>query len=178
MFGTCQTSGIPTPAQINLQERCFWEYCRWNGQEEGQHPPAPSLMDLQLLQECPDLIQSLLCVTALALSWHCLSQHGEGTGIGMMDESSCRGELGPGGFPSLALQLAKCFTCFDAFHVFGQLAVFILGGRSALPADAGGMLWGRSIPGDSPPFSSTWQSSETSLSVGGTGDILDCKLWL
>lgn len=57
-----------------------------------------------------------------------------------MDGSSCRGELGPappGSSPRLALQLAKCFTCFDAFHVFGQFAVFILGGRSALPVDAG-----------------------------------------
>lgn len=57
-----------------------------------------------------------------------------------MDGSSCTGELGPaapGSSPRLALQLAKCFTCFDAFHVFGQFAVFILGGRSALPADAG-----------------------------------------
>lgn len=48
VFGTCQTSGIPSPAQLNLQERCSWEYGRWNGQEEGHHPPALPLMDLQL----------------------------------------------------------------------------------------------------------------------------------
>lgn len=139
---------------------------------------------LQLLQECPDLIQrAALCHSpgAELVPFPAWRGSGTDTGTGMMDESPCRGELGPGapgGLPSLALHLAKHFICFDAFHVFGQFAVFILGGRSALPADAGGMLWERSIPGDSPPSSSTWQSSETSLSVGGTGDILDCKLWL